>query len=116
MTGSYAYLFVKAVLTLVFVLGLMGISLYALKRYMNMGSSKGNNGKPKAPIKVLSTSVLGQKKNIAIVDVAGEVIVLGLTPTTISFLTKIENTETIEELRKHGPGRAGLFNLFQGGL
>jgi len=114
MTGSYAYLLVKAVLTLVFVLGLLGVSLYALKWYMAKGG-KTASGRGPSPVKVLFTAVLGQKKNLAIVEVAGEVIVLGITPNAISFLTKIEKNETIEELKK-GNGRRGLLGLFQGGF
>ncbi|HAO93669.1 MAG: flagellar biosynthetic protein FliO [Deltaproteobacteria bacterium] len=113
MTGSYAYLLVKAVLTLVFVLGLLGVSLYALKWYMAKGGKTSSRGP--SPVKVLFTAVLGQKKNLAIVEVAGEVIVLGITPNAISFLTKIEKNETIEELKK-GNGRRGLLGLFQGGF
>lgn len=111
MTDSYLYLLVRGVLTLVLVLGLMGISLYALK-YFTRASKGGKNG-AFTPMKVLSTSFLGQKKNITIVDVAGEILVLGITQSSITFLTKIEEPQTKEELRKmNGAGTRPFLNIF----
>lgn len=115
MNGSYAYLFAKAVLTLIFVLGLLGLALYALKAYVGR-NSKGKPGRLQAPVRVLNTTLLGQKKNLAIVEVAGEVILLGITPTSVNFISKITDSAAVEELKKNsGPGR-GLLNIFGGGL
>lgn len=115
MNEPYLYLLIKAVITLVFVLGLLAASLYAVRLYMGRKGMARNGGKPFVPVKVLTTSLLGQKKNLAIVEVAGEILVLGLTPNSISFLTKVEKAEAVEELRKL-QGRKGLFNIFQGGF
>lgn len=112
MNDSYLYLLTKAVITLVFVLGLLGVSLYALKQYMKRGGKGAAKSKP--PVKVLNTFILGQKKNLAIVEVAGEIIVLGITPASIHFLTKIEREDSIEELKKfQGAGTRSIFNMFQ---
>lgn len=97
MTDQYLYLLVKAILTLVFVLGLLGASLYALKYYMRRS---GAPSRPQAPLKVLNTLFLGQKRNLSIVEAAGEILVLGITPTTITCLTKIESPTAIESIRK----------------
>lgn len=111
MTDSYLYLLVRSLLTLVLVLGLMGILLYALKYFMR-ASKGGKNGAFK-PMKVLSTSFMGQKKNVAIVDVAGEILVLGITQSSITLLTKIEEPQAKEELRKmNGAGTRPFLNIF----
>ncbi len=49
-------------------------------------------------IKVISTMPLGSKKSITIVNIAGEYLVLGVTADNVSFLTKIDDTETIKSL------------------
>lgn len=116
MTDSYLYLLVKSILTLLFVLGLMGAALYALRLYMRKSGSSPAKG-TKAPVKVITTAFLGPKRNIAVVEVAGEVLVLGLTPQTISFLTKVEDAGAREELKKLGENRKRpLLGLFQGGM
>ncbi len=119
MTGSYAYLLIKAILTLAFVLGLLALCVYAVRLYMNgRGGAKGagSGARREAPVKVLFTSFLGAKKNLAIVEVAGEVLVLGVTPTTINFLTRIEDCRAVEELKRNRGRKHPFLNMFQGGL
>lgn len=112
MTDSYTYLLIKAVITLTFVLGLLGVSLYALKYYLKR-SGKGAGARVTAPVRVLNTFFLGQKKNLTIVEVAGEVLVLGVTPTSVSFLTKLEKNESVEELKRAaGSGPRNILSLF----
>ncbi len=113
MTGSYAYLFIKAIVTLVFVLALLGVALYAFKYFMGRRGAPGLGGL-KAPIKVLTTSFIGQKKNLTIVDVAGELLVLGITPESITYLTKLKRPEVVEELKRFNDTRKRpLFGLFR---
>ncbi|OGP22218.1 MAG: flagellar biosynthetic protein FliO [Deltaproteobacteria bacterium GWA2_55_10] len=115
MNDSYTYLLVKSILTLIFTLGLLGLAMYALKRFMK-GGAAGKSGSTN-PVKVVTTVFLGPKKNIAVVEVAGEMLVLGLTPASITFLSKIENKEAVEELKKLKDSRKRPFlSLLQGGL
>jgi flagellar biogenesis protein FliO len=116
MTDSYLYLLVKSILTLLFVLGLMGAALYALRLYMGKSGKSATKG-AKAPVRVITTAFMGPKRNIAVVEVAGEVLVLGLTPQSITFLTKVEDSGAKEELKKLGENRKKpLFGLLQGGI
>lgn len=110
MNESYLYLFIKAIVTLAVVLGVMALVLYALKRFLNLapGANGGSN-----PVKVLSTSFLGPKRNLAIVEVAGEVLVLGITPASITCLTKVEDPKKIDELKKMNASKKSIFGLFQ---
>ncbi|MBI5467568.1 MAG: flagellar biosynthetic protein FliO [Deltaproteobacteria bacterium] len=112
MTDSYTYLLIKAIITLTFVMGLLGVSLYALKYYLKR-SGKGKSVRVANPVRVLNTFFLGQKKNLTIVEVAGEVFVLGVTPTSVSFLTKLEKNESVEELKRAaGSGPRNILSLF----
>lgn len=114
MTDSYLYLLIKAVLTLGFILAILGASLYALKHFMKGGGMKAGKRGGAAPVKVISNSFLGQKKNLAIVDIAGEILVLGITPTSITCLAKVEKPEAIDELKKlDGVRMRPFLNLFQ---
>lgn len=115
---DYTYLLIKAVITLVFLLGLFVLSVYAIRLYMGRKSTAGGAAEARnySPVRVLFTSVLGAKKSLAIVEVAGEVLVLGVTPTSINFLTRIEDNMAVEELKKRGGRRRALLNIFQGGL
>jgi flagellar biogenesis protein FliO len=116
MTDSYLYLLVKSILTLLFVLGLMGAALYALRLYMRKTGTASVKG-AKAPVRVITTAFMGPKRNIAVVEVAGEVLVLGLTPQSITFLTKIEDAAAKEEMKKFGENRKRpLLGLLQGGI
>ena len=114
MTESYAYLFTKAIVTLAFVLVLLGAALYAFRYFIGRRGGVGLNGL-KTPIKVLTTSFLGPKRNLAIVDVAGELLVLGITPESITCLTRLDRPpEVMDELRRLGDAQPrSLFKLFR---
>ena len=58
---------------------------------------------------VLGTWFLGPKKNIALVEVAGEVLVLGMSQENITLLSSIIDEEKIEEIKNtSGKGKSGL--------
>ncbi len=115
MTESYAYHMAKMLLALAIVLGVFGGGAYFFKRYVfGRGRGLGRFGSPDAQVKVLSRNFIESRKNIAIVDVAGEVLVLGITPTAITFLTKLEEPEAIEAVRSSGQRRSRSFvDIFQ---
>lgn len=113
MTDSYLYLLTKGLITLLFILGLIGLSLYALKRYMN-SRDPGRALRSKSVVKVITSSFLGPKKSLTVVEVAGEMIVLGITPTSVNYLTKVEKPEAVEALRGlEGRRSKSLFKFFQ---
>lgn len=112
MTDSYAYMLLKAVFSLAVVLGLLGAFLYGLKAFMKKTGGRG--AVFAKPVKVLGVYPLDYKKNLTIVDVAGEVIVLGVTPASINMVMKIENCEAVEELRLQGlKNQSGLLRFFR---
>jgi flagellar biosynthetic protein FliO len=85
--------------TLSLVLGLIFLLFFGFKKYVLKNTAFGG-GKL---VKVLSTSFLAPKKNITLVEVAGEILVLGVSDQNISLLTSIREPRRIEEIKSaHG--------------
>ena len=85
----------RTILSLVLVIAFILGSLYLLKRMTGGGSVNKGNG---ALIQVMATNFIGPKKAISIVKVAGEMLVLGITNTEITFLSKIDSPEAVKEV------------------
>lgn len=98
MNGSYLYLFLKSLVMLGVVLALLAGVLYALK-FWSCGR-KGPSSNTAVPFRVITTLFLGQKRNLAVVEVAGEYLVLGITPNTITCLTKLDSPEAVSGIKK----------------
>ena len=77
---------IKVVTSLTIVLSLILIIYYFVKKYLLKDGSLLGMDKQ---IKVISTSYIAPKNNITLVEVAGEILVLGVTTTNINLLTKI---------------------------
>ena len=75
----------RAIGSLVAVLGLLGLFVWALRR----GSLKLSSLAPKGTIAIETAMSLGERRSIAIVGVEGRRLLIGLTPTTISVLTDL---------------------------
>jgi len=82
--------------SLALVLGVMFLVFYIFKKFVLKNGLMGGNTQT---IKVLGTGVIGPKKSVSLVEVAGEVLVLGISNDNISLLSKIEDEETIEEIK-----------------
>jgi len=86
----------KMVYTLGLVLGVMFIIFHLFKRFGLKNSVFGGEGKP---IKVLSTGFLAPRKSIALVEVAGDVLVIGISNDQISLLGNVQDPEKIEQIK-----------------
>jgi flagellar protein FliO/FliZ len=78
------------------VLALMFFIFYVFKKYVLKNTIFGGNEKF---VQVLGSGFLGPKKSIVMVEVAGEVLVLGISNDNISFLTQIQDEEKIEAIK-----------------
>jgi len=88
------------------VLGLMFLIFFGFKKYVLKNTAFGGGNKV---VSVLGTWFLGPKKNIALVEVAGEVLVLGMSQDNITLLSSITDEEKIEEIKNAGgKGKSGL--------
>jgi flagellar biosynthetic protein FliO len=88
------------------VLGLIFVVFHLFKKFGLKNSVFGGEGKP---IKVLSTGFLAPRKSIALVEVAGDVLVIGISNDQISLLSNVQDPERIEKIKnalhKKGPER-----------
>ena len=81
---------------LAIVLGGLLVVFYLLKRFLRRDA--GGPGNPM--IRVIASQYIGVKKNIALVEVPGTVLVLGISNDNISLLTKIEDQSVMDAIRQ----------------
>ena len=94
----------KMIMTLSVVLGLIFLLFFGFKKYVLKNTVFGGGGKL---IQVVSTNYLAPKKNISLVEVAGEILVLGISDQNISLLTSIREPGRIEDIKKAQGYNAG---------
>lgn len=81
---------IKMVSSLLIVLGLIIFVAYIAKRILRSGFSRWRT----APlIQVLSTAYLGPKREISIIEVGKEYLVVGITPNQITLITRLEGSQ-----------------------
>ena len=94
----------KMISALAVVLGVMLAGLWAVRKFMKKTGTGVDDGQK---IRVLSTRYLGPKSSIMLVDVLGNVIVVGVTGSQISMLTTITDEESLERLKSSQAGERG---------
>ena len=100
-TASLITSIVKVVGALILVLGLMLLSVQLMRKF-GMGNRQLSHG---PLIKVLDTRMIAPKKHVAVLDVAGEFIAVGITDQQVNLLTKLmDNTQLSEAANKVGGG------------
>ena len=88
------------------VLGVIFLLFFGFKKFVLKNTVFGGGEKL---VNVLGSGFLGPKKNIVLVEVAGEVLVLGMSQDHIALLTNITDPEKIEEIKLSGrKGDSGL--------
>ena len=75
----------RAGLSFAAVLGLLVLCVWALKR----GSIRLSKFAPRGTIVIETATSIGDRRQLAIVGVEGRRMLVGLTPTAISFLTEL---------------------------
>jgi flagellar protein FliO/FliZ len=83
----------KAVGALALVVGIMLLLLFLIKK---IGLSR-NRFRPNALIKILEIQSLTPKKHVAVLEVASEFIVVGITEQQINLLTKLDKNSGFAE-------------------
>ena len=103
MSGDYAYMLLRTVLALALVVGVLAASLYGLRMVQGRWG-----GRPGAlPVRVLSRAFIGQKSSIAVVEVAGQVLVLGIGQGSVSLLARLDGEEALGRFTGPSPGGRG---------
>ena len=87
---------VSVVLTFLFVLGLLFLTLYLIKKYGGViNNSEQDN------IKILETKNVGPRHKVLIIEIKQQRLLLGVTPTEISLLTVLEADSSLEFEQKN---------------
>jgi flagellar protein FliO/FliZ len=86
----------KMIYMMLVVLGILFSAFYLFKKFIWKNSVFAGHNKP---VNVLSTGYLGPKKSIALVEVAGEVLVLGIANDNISLLSNIKDANKVEHIK-----------------
>ncbi len=89
----------KTLAMLCIVIGVLILVLFLMRRflYLREGPWQGQL------IRMLSSYHVTPKERIALIDVAGEKIVIGITPENITSLAKIDNPEALEQIERVKP-------------
>ncbi len=88
------------------VLGGLIVVFYFMKRFIK----RDTGGSKEQLIKVVASQYIGVKKNIALVEVPGSILVVGVSNDNISLLTKIEDTVVLDAIRQEGSRTAPSFS------
>ncbi len=87
--------FIKMLIVLVILIALLLVVLYVVKKFLWKKTGKGGQ---EDGIRVITSAYVGPKKSIALVEVAGERIVVGITSDNISMLTKVSKDMEFHEV------------------
>jgi flagellar protein FliO/FliZ len=78
------------------VLGGLLVVFYLIKRFFKRDAG----GSKEQLIRVVASQYIGIKKNIALVEVPGAILVVGVSNENISLLTKIEDKIVLDGIRQ----------------
>jgi len=87
--------FIKMIFALAVVLGLMIVSAYLLKRIISHTPAGVDNGNA---INILMTRYLGPKQSIMMIEVLGQMLVVGVSSGQMTLLTQITDPVLIERM------------------
>ena len=81
------------------VLGILILVLFLLKRFSYLKQGSGH----RQLIRVLSSYHMTPKERIALIDVAGQKMVIGISPGNITCLAQIDQSEVLERIEGAKP-------------
>jgi len=102
----------KIISALAVTIGVMVVAAYLFKKIVKKGEGEINGSEL---IKILSAKYLGPKSSIMLIDVLGNIMVIGVSSSKISLLTEIVDSEPLEQL-KNIQGQEGKRISFSGYL
>tara|TARA_B100000686_G_C16800320_1_gene985486 strand:- start:1766 stop:3073 length:1308 start_codon:yes stop_codon:yes gene_type:complete len=88
---------IKMFSALALLLGVMFIVLYVLKKYVLKNGVFGNAGEL---INVLGSGMLSPRKSVTLVEVAGDILVLGISQDHITLLATYQDEEKIKMIKE----------------
>ena len=100
----------KTFSVLAIILALILVGFYLIRRF---GLIRSAGAVGTRWVTLINTTPIAPKKMIGVVDVAGEILVVGLTEQQISLLTKVTDEQVIAHLRKNQGGRSSEIPFYQ---
>jgi len=94
---SFFWSFVKMLVSLAMVIGLMIGVLYLVKRYFHKSPATADST---SVIRIVASHHLGPKSNLVLVDVLGQLVLLGVSGQQIANLTAITDPVARELLNR----------------
>ena len=95
----------QMLMALAVVVGALLVAFYVMKRLLKRDA--GGSGSPL--IRVIASQYIGIKKNIALVEVPGAVLVLGISNDRINLLTKIDDRSVLDGIKENSARHAVSF-------
>jgi flagellar biosynthetic protein FliO len=90
----------KMISALAIVLGGMFVVVHFARRYLRRAGAATHH----RLVRVIASQAIGVKKNLLLVDVPDAVLVLGVSGDRIQMLSRIDDPETLSQVRGHvGP-------------
>jgi len=90
-TMGDSYSFVRSLMALSFVLGLIFLATYFFKKITGVKTGGGYRARGnRVPIRQVGTMPLGEKKFLSIVEIQGKHYFIGITPNSINMLSEIQ--------------------------
>lgn len=87
-------LFLKLILSMALIVGLIYVTIYVIRHiYRKRNSASKSQVDAKGPVKILSVTSLSANKNIYLVKVLNEILVLGVTDQQINLISKVKPGE-----------------------
>jgi flagellar biosynthetic protein FliO len=97
---SFFWSFFKMLAALTIVIGLMIVALHAMKKYFMQSPSPMDGN---ALIRIVTTCHLSPKNSIMLVEVLGQVMLVGVSNQQMSLLTTINDPGAMEKISKVRP-------------
>lgn len=94
-----SYSFIRSIMALSFVLGLIFLAAYFFKKITGLKSYGGFNARRnRVVIQQVGTMPLGDKKFLSVIEIQGKHYFIGITQTSINMLSEIQlEPETVRE-------------------
>lgn len=104
---SMAITAAKALGALAVVIGLLMLLASALKKLGLSGHAPQGGGL----IQVLDTKMLAPKKYVAVLDIAGQTMAVGVSEQQVTLLTKLEPNERLQAIARSRPASSRFASL-----
>jgi flagellar protein FliO/FliZ len=86
--GTVISSILAVVIALAFVLGLAWGTIWLLKKFQDRQMGVTNGGDDEKPIRFLRSMPLGQRERVALIEVRGETMLVGVTTGSITLLAR----------------------------